>query len=130
MPLGSVPLGSAPLPWDGDTAHAIGRRVLALVREHTGNGATEANAVLAEDLAVVTLADCLTTAEQEVAAAGRADLALRTRALLRNGIRAEATSIIEELTQRPVTAYLTAQHHEPDLALLIFYLAPAPRRIA
>jgi uncharacterized protein YbcI len=125
-----MPLGSDPLPWDGDTAHAIGRRVLALVREHTGNGALEANAVIAEDLAVVTLADCLTTADQEVAAAGRADLALRTRALLRDEIRAKDTAIIGELTQRPVTAYLTAPHHEPDLALLIFHLAPAPMRIA
>ena len=133
-----VPLGSAPLPWHGaavrfpagDSAHAIGRRMLALVREHTGGGPTEANAVIAPDLVVVTLTDCLTTAEQELAAAGRGDLALRTRDLLRDGIRAEAIAIIEEVTQSPVTAYLTAQHHEPDLALLIFYLAPVPLRIA
>jgi uncharacterized protein YbcI len=133
-----MPLGSAPLPWHGaavtfpagDTAHAIGSRVLDLVREHTGHGPTGANAAVAADLVVVTLVDCLTTAEQEVAAAGRGDLALRTRNLLRDGIRTEATAIVEELTRRPVTAYLTAQHHEPDLALLIFYLAPAPLRIA
>jgi uncharacterized protein YbcI len=137
-PRKTLPLGSAPLPWHGaavkfpagDTAHTIGRRMLALVREHTGSGPTEANAVIAADLVVVTLTDCLTAAEQEVIAAGRGDLALRTCDLLRDGIRAEATAIVEEVTQSPVAAYLTAQHQEPDLALLIFYLAPAPLRIA
>jgi uncharacterized protein YbcI len=128
----TAPLGSAPLPWDGApvdssagaSADAIGRQVLALVREHSANGATEANVVVAADLVVVTLTGCLTPAAQEVAGAGRDDLALRTRDLLRDGIRAEATAIVSEVTQTPVTAYLTAQHHEPDLALLVFYLAP------
>ena len=100
------------------------------MRDHTENGAIEANVVVAADLVVVTLTDCFTTAAQELAGAGYDPLALRTRDLLRDGIRAEATAIVAEVTQTPVTAYLTAQHHEPDLALLIFYLAPGRLRLA
>jgi hypothetical protein len=38
-------------------------------------------------------------------------------------MEAEATAIVEELMHGSVTAYLTAQHHDPDLAILVFHLA-------
>lgn len=132
------PLGSAPArsPWPaekdtvGDTAGAISRRVVGLLRRHTGRGPTKAKALISSDLVVVTLADCLTTAERRVAAVGHGELVVHTRGVLHDGMRAEATAIVEELTHRQVTAYLTAQHHEPDLAILVFYLAAAPLRAA
>jgi uncharacterized protein YbcI len=122
------PLGSAPLDWPatspaaGDTARAISTRIVALLREHTGRGPTKAKAILSPDLVVVTLADCLTTAERHVAAAGDSDLITHTREALHQGMEAEATAIVEGLTHRSVSAYLTAQHHDPDLAILVFYL--------
>ena len=45
-------------------------------------------------------------------------------------MRAEATAIVEELTDSQVSAYLTAQHHEPDLTILVFLPRPAPLRHA
>jgi uncharacterized protein YbcI len=127
--VGARPLGSAPLDWpatsrpDGDTARAIATRIVALLREHTGRGPTKAKAIISADLVVVTLADCLTTAERHVAAAGHSDLIARTREALHQGMEAEATAIVEGLTHRSVSAYLTAQHNDPDLAILVFYLA-------
>ena len=123
------PLGSAPLDWpatsrpDGDTARAIATRIVGLLREHTGRGPTKAKAIISPDLVVITLADCLTTAERHVAAAGYGELIAETRQALHQGMEAEATAIVEELTHSSVTAYLTAQHHDPDLAILVFYLA-------
>ena len=123
------PLGSAPLDWpatsgpDGDTARALSSRIVALLREQTGRGPTAAKAIISSDLVVITLADCLTTAERHVAAAGHGELVTRTRETLHQGMEAEATAIVEELTHRSVSAYLTAQHHDPDLAILVFYLA-------
>jgi hypothetical protein len=38
-------------------------------------------------------------------------------------VAGEAAAIVEELTQRRVVGYLTAQDDDPDLAILIFYLA-------
>ena len=123
------PLGSAPLDWPatgrhaGDTARAISTQIVALVREHTGRAPTKAKAIISPDLVVVSLADCLTTAERHVAAAGHSELITHTREALHQGMEAEATAIVEELTHKSVTAYLTAQHHDPDLAILVFYLA-------
>ena len=127
-----LPLGSAPLPSNGaaeqrlagETAGAISTRLVGLLRRHTGRGPTKAKAIISGDLALVTLADCLTTAEIEVAAAGHGELVARARSVLYDGVRAEATAIVEELTHRQVTAYLTAQHQDPELAILVFYLAP------
>ena len=123
------PPGSAPLDWPatgrhaGDTARAISTQIVALVREHTGRAPTKAKAIISPDLVVVSLADCLTTAERHVAAAGHSELITHTREALHQGMEAEATAIVEELTHKSVTAYLTAQHHDPDLAILVFYLA-------
>ncbi|HEY6777562.1 MAG TPA: Na-translocating system protein MpsC family protein [Thermoleophilaceae bacterium] len=131
MPLGSAPLRSDwPAEKDpgGDTAGAISTRVVGLLRNRTGRGPTKAKTSISSDLVVITLADCLTPGERQLAAAGHADLVVHTRGVLHQGLRAAATAIVEELTERQVSAYLTAQHHDPDLAILIFYLAPAPMR--
>lgn len=133
-----MPLGSAPLPWGdaaekrtaGETAGAITTEVVGLLRRHSGRGPTKARTIISSDLVVVTLSDCLTKAETEVAAAGHAQVVTRARSVLYDGIRAEATAIVEELTDSRVTAYLTAQHDEPELAILVFYLAAAPLRLA
>jgi uncharacterized protein YbcI len=71
---------------------------------------------------VVTLGDCLTSLETRLAAGGSLELVRLVRRELHEGLRVEGRAIVEELTQRQVVAYLTAQQHEPDLAVLIFYL--------
>jgi uncharacterized protein YbcI len=133
-----MPLGSAPLPWGkaaekgavGETAGEISARVAGLLRGPSGGGATNAKTVISSDLVLVTLSDCLTTAETKIVAAGQADLVIRARSMLYDGIRDEATAIVEELTDRQVIAYLTAQHADPDLAILVFYLEAATLRLA
>jgi len=135
---GAMPLGSAPLPaeWpiegadaraDGELACAVANRIVGLLREHAGRGPTKAKCAITRDVAVVTLGDCLTTLETRLAAGGNVELVRLVRRELHAGLHPEATAIVEELTQRQVVAYLTAQEHEPDLAVLIFYLAgPQP----
>ena len=133
-----MPLGSAPLPWGkaaekraaGETASEISTRVVGILRRQTGTGSTNAKTIISSDLVLVTLSDCLTTAETELVAAGHAELVTRARRVLYEGIRAEATAIVEELTDSQVTAYLTSQHDDPDLAILVFYLAAAPLSLA
>ena len=48
--------------------------MVGLLRRHTGWGPTKAKALISSDLVVVTLADCLTTAERRVAAVGHGEL--------------------------------------------------------
>ena len=100
---------------------AITDGIVRLLRENTGRGPTGANTVISSDLAVVTLAECLTTAERTLADRGRSDAALELRAALHERIRADAIAVVESITGRPVVAYLAAQESDPDIAILAFY---------
>jgi uncharacterized protein YbcI len=106
----------------GQTAGEIGTRLVGLLRRHTGRGPTKARASISSDLVLVTFSEGLTTAETHFAAAGLSQLVARARSVLYDLIRDDATAIVEELTGRKVVAYLTAQHDEPDIAILVFYL--------
>lgn len=83
--------------------------------------------MISSDLALVTLVDCLTTAERTLVAEGHSQVALRLRAALHEEIRAEAVATVEAATGRKVVAYLAAQEHDPDIAILAFYFGPGPR---
>jgi len=51
---------------------------------------------------------------------------MEVRTALHDAIRAKATAAVEEITGRPVVAYLTDQDHESDLSIIAFVFA-APR---
>jgi uncharacterized protein YbcI len=129
-----LPLGSAPLPpgtaAEKQAAGEISTRLVGLLRRHTGRGPTKARTVIASDLVLVALSDCLTIAENRVVEAGQGELVARMRGVLYDGIRTEATAIVEELNDARVSAYLAVQHDDPDLAILVFYLSAAPLRLA
>lgn len=112
-----------PLETDGPRSEtsAITEAIVRLVRLNTGRGPTGANTVISSDLVVVTLADCLTTAEKTLVERGYSEATLRLRATLHEGIKADAVAAVEETTGRPVVAYLAAQEHDPDIAILAFY---------
>jgi uncharacterized protein YbcI len=132
----AVPLGSAPSftvepadrPTDGIIAGAITTRMVGLLRRYTGRGPIRAKTVISSDLVLVTLADCFTAPETELAAAGHGELVVTTRTAVYEAIRDEAMAIVKGLTKTPVLAYLTAQHEDPDLAILVFYLAAPTAR--
>ena len=134
-PNGAMPLGSGPLPSTaapeaaqsnsgGRLAGALATRIVGLLREHTGRGPTKAKALISSDLVVVSLADCLTTGERRLAATGDGELVGRTRDALLRGLGDEASTIVETLTHRQVSAYLTARGTDDDLAVLVFVLTP------
>ena len=79
------------------------------------------------ELVVITLTECLTTVERRLVGDGHGALVTHGRRAIYQGLGFEAQAVVEELTGRRVTAYLTAQEGDPDLALLIFYLAPPDR---
>ena len=108
---------------------AISRGIVLLLREHTARGPRRARTVLTRELAVVTLADSLTTPERMLASKGHRELVLRTRLALYEAMRAEAIAMVEAFTGRKVAAFLTDQAHEPDVAVLAFVFAAPPRTL-
>jgi uncharacterized protein YbcI len=130
-----MPLGSGPLPStaadeaaesssDGEVAAALTTEIVGLLREHTGRGPTKAKAMISADLVVVSVADCLTTGERRLVSTGDGELVERARDALLRGLRDDASAIVETLTRRQVSAYLTARGTDDDLAVLVFLLTP------
>lgn len=111
----------------GESAAAISRAIVGLLRTRTGRGPTKARTALSSDLAIVTLGDVRTVAERTLAAEGQRALATQLRAALHDGMRAEAVAAVEAITGRQVAAYLTAQQHDPDLAVIAFHFGPSAR---
>lgn len=116
--------GAAP---EGGAEEAISNTIFHLLRVHAGRAPTTARTVLTSNLAVVMVRDCLTTVERTLAGEGHGALAMEVRTALHDAIRTQATAAVEEITGRPVVAYLTDQHREPDLAIIAFvFAAPQP----
>ena len=106
---------------EGRTADAISRALVGLLRTRTGTGPTQVTTDLSPDLAIVTLGDWLTPAEQTLLKEGRRALARQLRTALHDGMRAEAVAAVEQITGRQVAAYLTAHQDDPDLAIIAFH---------
>lgn len=110
-----------------DEQHPVGSRglqisnaIVRLLRSHAGRGPTKAKTTITAELAVVTLRECLTVAEKSLADNGHKRHVKDGRHALHEGIRAEAISVVEAVTGRRVAAYLTDQHHHPDIAVIVF----------
>jgi uncharacterized protein YbcI len=106
----------------GPLAASISTAVVHLFTEHTGRGPTRARTTIDGDLVVVILQDSLTKAEQALVRAGKPDAVLRLRREFQEAMSDELIAAVEDLTQRNVHAFMSANHTEPDAAAEIFLL--------
>jgi uncharacterized protein YbcI len=95
-----------------------------MVAEYTGRGPTRARTSIRDNLVVVLLEDTLTKGERRLVAQGRDIRVLDYRAEFQAAMREDAIASIEELTGRKVTAFMSANHIDPDLAAELFVLEP------
>ena len=105
----------------------ITNAMVRLFRDHTGRGPTKAKTLMSEELAIVTLQDCLTPVEAGLAGNGHRPLAAQWRVALYEAMREDAVRAVEEITGRPVAAFLTDHHHDPDVAVAVFLFEPGNR---
>jgi uncharacterized protein YbcI len=111
-------------PDGGELGAAISNKVVHVLADYTGRGPTQARTSIREDLVVVMLQDTLTKGERALVRNGRAEKVIDLRGEFQAAMRAELVTAVEELTGRSVTAFMSANHIEPDLAAEIFVLAP------
>src|SRR5215212_10274064 len=108
----------------GSMAAAISNAVVRLMGEYTGRGPTRARTHISGDLVAVVLQDTLTKGERSLVRDGEESLVLSTRKAYQSTMREDLTAAIEEITGRPVIAFLSDNHIEPDVAIEAFVLAP------
>jgi uncharacterized protein YbcI len=111
----------------GPRAAAISNAIVQLLHEYSGRGPTRARTTIGDDLIVCLLADTLTKSERKLVDAGEERLVLEQRSAIQRLMRDQAITAVEGLSGRTVTAFMSNNHIDPDLAVETFVLVPPPR---
>ncbi len=111
---------------NGSIAADISRRAVQILREYTGRGPTKARTIISKDTVAIVLADTLTKGERSLVGMGEREHVLQTRRNYQELMRNDLVSLVEELSGRPVHAFFSANHIEPDYAVEFFLLTPFP----
>jgi uncharacterized protein YbcI len=108
----------------GPRAAAISNAMVQLLHAYTGRGPTRARTTISDDLIVCLLADTLTKSERRLVDGGEERLVLEARSTFQRLMREEAIGAIESLSGRTVSAFMSNNHIDPDLAVETFVLVP------
>ena len=109
---------------NGTVAAEISNAVVGIVREYTGRGPTKARTTIADDLVAVVMGETLLKAEKTLIDAGDFDTVLITRRKFQTAMRDEMVAAVEDLLGRRVTAFMSDNHVDPDMAVELFVLEP------
>jgi uncharacterized protein YbcI len=109
-------------PRRGELNAALTKALVGVQVEHLERGPARAIAFQVGNVVVAVMHDVLTKAEKALASNGREGEVAELRHLFQNGMEADFRGAVERLTGRKVTAFLGANHLEPDLAARIFIL--------
>jgi uncharacterized protein YbcI len=104
---------------------AISNLTVRLLSQYTGRGPTRARTFLNEDMVTIVLKDTLTKAERQLVDSEHGDLVLSTRKTFQDIMGDDLITGVEEILQRKVIAFLSANHIAPDIAIESFILAPS-----
>jgi uncharacterized protein YbcI len=100
----------------------ISTAIVGLYKEHFGKGPTRCRTYLEPDLVVVILGEGYTPGEQTLFEAGRWYEVRSARQMWQDSMQVRFVDTIEEHTGRKVSAFLSANRQDPDLAVEIFLL--------
>jgi uncharacterized protein YbcI len=117
-------------PEGGQLNAAISNRLVQLLSEYTGRGPTRARTYLNDSIVVCVLRDTLTKGDRVLVARGQVQAVIDMRRTFQRTMRQEATAAVEELTGRPVIAFMSDHHVDPDVAVEIFMLGGEPEAVS
>jgi uncharacterized protein YbcI len=100
----------------------IARAMVKVLKDHVGRGPSHARAHIHEDLVVVVLRGSMTEAERTLAGEGEEDLVRSIRQALSGSLREDAKEIVERLTGRPVSSFLSDHDVDKDIVIQAFVL--------
>jgi uncharacterized protein YbcI len=95
------------------------------MREGAGRGPTRCRSYWAgEDILLVMLGDVYTATERMLVDAGREEAVIAQRAALQEVLRERLVEVVEDLTQRKVVAFMSANNSDPEVSAELFVLEP------
>ena len=106
----------------GELSAALSNAIVALFAEYTGRGATQSRTYVHENLIVTVLHDSMTKGERSLVRDGKEEAVLAIRRTYQESMRTELIEIVERLTGRTVSAFMSSNHVNPDVAIESFVL--------
>jgi uncharacterized protein YbcI len=106
----------------GALAASVSNGMVGLLHRYTGRGPTKARTTISENLVVCVLGATLTHGEQILVDEGNDKIVLRGRRAFQAAMEDDAVSLVEDLLDRDVLAFMSNNHIDPDLAVEIFIL--------
>jgi uncharacterized protein YbcI len=114
---------SSPAPRSaGPLNAAVSSAVVGLLSRFVGRGPTKARTTIDGNLVVVLLRDGMTTAERNLVHAGKEAEVQRLRRAFQETMEPDLIETVERLTNGKVSAFMSANHSEPDVAAEIFVM--------
>ena len=110
-------------PRGGQALVELSNAMVALHREYFGRGPGAARSFYNDEVVVCILTDIYTPVERTLIGAGQAEHVRHTRSLHQEALASEYKASVEKVVSRPVRAFLSVVHVDPDVAIEIFLLA-------
>lgn len=107
---------------DGTLRQDISTAMVGLYKDHYGEGPTRCRTYLHPELVIVVLGGGYSAAEQTLWEAGKWYEVRQARLLWQDSMQAKFVDVIKELTGREVSAFMSANRQDPDLAVEMFLL--------
>jgi uncharacterized protein YbcI len=106
----------------GEVLAGISSGMVRLYREHFGKGPTKAKTYALDDLVICVMRDGLSPAERTLYERGRASTVREMRSAYLDAVADSFNAVVEGLTGREVTAFMTQTNVGPDLSITVFFL--------
>jgi uncharacterized protein YbcI len=116
-----APQPAVPAP-SGKLLEQITNAVVGIFSEDFGRGPSGAKTYVMDDLVICVLRDGLTAVERTLRDGGHGDLVREMRVKFQDAVEAELTGMVEELTGRKVTAFMSQANVDPELTIEVFFL--------
>ena len=105
----------------------ISTSTVQITHEYTGRGPTKARTMIDQNVVTVLLADTLTKGERKLVESGHSDRVLELRHDYQTAMRDDLIAAVERQLERRVTAFMSQNHIDPDLAVEVFVLEPVAK---
>ncbi|HEY0390580.1 MAG TPA: Na-translocating system protein MpsC family protein [Solirubrobacterales bacterium] len=109
-------------PKGGQALVELSNAMVALHREHFGRGPGAAKSFVTDEMVICLLSDIYTAVERTLIRAGQTEHVRQTRALHQEALKDQYKASVELIMARPVTAFLSVVHVDPDVAIDVFLL--------
>ena len=106
----------------GQLAAAISNAIVGIHSKHYGKGPTKAKTYLIDDTVICVMQDVFTTVERTLIDNGKGELVREVRTTFQYALRDDFRGAVEEITGRPVRAFMSQIDCDGDLAIEFFLL--------